>query len=290
MAIVVESTSNATATSSATLTITKPTGLVVGDVLIAVICNFDTTDTVQVPAGWTDINSGACADGSQKVLGKVADSSDVAASNFSFTTTGSSQIISGGLMRVSGITNLFDGVFDNDTDNSHVGSSISFSTTVSPVSNGALWIISTTTNDGDASNNDIYNYFATGSSVTFTELFTNTGARLMGAAYGVQATASAATAYGYDFGLDGSPQGGVDNHGAALTVLYEKVNGTGSNTLVEATAVSTTQTGTADTLGTVSDFAEATAVATEQTGRGDSPTQWTNEAGNTTTWTNETTL
>lgn len=287
MAIVVQSTSSANTSSSASLVITKPSGLAEGEVLIAVICIFDTTDDIAVPSGWTELNSSSCSDGEQKVLGKIADASDVAASNFNFTTTpGSASIIAGGIMRVSGVNGLLASLSDADTNNSHSGGSISFSTDLSPVYDNSLWIISTTTNDGNAGNNDIYNYFATGSSVSFTELFTIGGAELMGAAYGTQTAAASATAYGYQFGQDGSPFASVDNHGAALTILYERVDPVVSNSLLETNpffspaAISNTNTVSNALLEVSPTINNASASVRAKT-------LWTNETKPTTNWSNE---
>lgn len=109
MAVTIESNQTASASSTTTLTITKPTGLAVDDLMVAVVYyHDDTTSDWNTPSGWT--LAGARSDGlsggdSHKfsVFYKKADSSDVAASNFTFTTTSTANFLDGVLLRVSGI-------------------------------------------------------------------------------------------------------------------------------------------------------------------------------------------
>lgn len=104
---VVESFSIGTyAQDGATCTVTKPTGLAVGDMMCAMaISHADsgTAPAVTPPAGWTTYTS--YTDESfmiQYVFYKVADSSDVAASNFSFTHSGTNTRVQVGIARISG--------------------------------------------------------------------------------------------------------------------------------------------------------------------------------------------
>lgn len=100
--------------STVTLTITKPTGLVVGDLLFAQVGWRDVGSdySSNTPSGWTLIQSVRGFDASPNTGGgnaafyKVADSSDVAASNFSFTLSGSFNSCSavGILARIDGIS------------------------------------------------------------------------------------------------------------------------------------------------------------------------------------------
>lgn len=74
------------------MVLTKPTGLTVGDVMLAAILQTSNTSNswapINPPSGWTlvhDIDSGVSRWNKLWVWRKVADSSDVAASNFTFT-------------------------------------------------------------------------------------------------------------------------------------------------------------------------------------------------------------
>ena len=96
-----------TASGTTSVVITKPTGLAVGDLLVAGIHGNDdngSTVALTTPAGWTldeaqtvDTNSGVLS-----VFTKTADSADVAASNFTFASTGdAARNMQGGLLRIS---------------------------------------------------------------------------------------------------------------------------------------------------------------------------------------------
>ena len=100
------SATNANTTTS-TLTITKPTGLAVGDVMIANIVQGDNADNQTLGnasrTGWTVVRGAEFGDNGNTswwgtVLYKVADASDVAAANFAFTLNGNSDAAVGGLM------------------------------------------------------------------------------------------------------------------------------------------------------------------------------------------------
>lgn len=92
--------SSATADSlTSTLTINKPTGLVVGDLMLATISENATIGTFTPPSGFTSLaNTQLAGTGlHQQTFYKYATSTDVAASNFSWTTN-------------SGVGNHFFGV------------------------------------------------------------------------------------------------------------------------------------------------------------------------------------
>lgn len=102
MAIAYESHAVAEDRNATPLTITKPTGLAEGDLLVAhLVCNEGGgTPVWTLPSGWTSIET--VANGSTDntaVFAKIADSSDVAASDFDFTSAGDSVGI---LIRLSG--------------------------------------------------------------------------------------------------------------------------------------------------------------------------------------------
>ena len=87
------SATNANTTTS-TLTITKPTGLAVGDVMIANIVQGDNADNQTLGnasrTGWTVVRGAEFGDNGNTswwgtVLYKVADASDVAAANFAWS-------------------------------------------------------------------------------------------------------------------------------------------------------------------------------------------------------------
>lgn len=77
----------------------KPTGLAVGDTMLAIMVA-EATQNLASPAGWTTVGDSDTATYTKtRAFSKVADSSDVAASNFTFTGT---DIRGGILYRITG--------------------------------------------------------------------------------------------------------------------------------------------------------------------------------------------
>lgn len=90
MAVAVQSISQlafASRTATDNIVITKPTGLVAGDLMVAIIENGGETNTITPPTNWQEIIT--IAPGSYYLTSywKIADSSDAAATNFTFDTT-----------------------------------------------------------------------------------------------------------------------------------------------------------------------------------------------------------
>jgi hypothetical protein len=107
-----QSVQSATVDNSGTLVITKPVSLAVGDFLLAGIWtdrDGGTSATLSTPAGWTleELIDGGSGNAALGVFSKVADSADVAASNFTFTATGSpsQQHVIGHLLRITNFGN-----------------------------------------------------------------------------------------------------------------------------------------------------------------------------------------
>lgn len=127
MSVTVQSVSTTNYTSASSINITKPTGLAEGDLMIAFISGTSNSDSnINVPTGWTSIDSSTNGGESWKCMYKVADSSDVAATQFAFTNT-DGEYIGGGLIRITNahidfsvkskqtILNAANGVFNAST-------------------------------------------------------------------------------------------------------------------------------------------------------------------------------
>ena len=85
MSFTVRNTQSATTAGGSTLTITKPTGLTVGDLMTAVIGKDDDPALDTVPSGWSTRGTNGTTTGNDVRSGlysKIADAADVAASNF----------------------------------------------------------------------------------------------------------------------------------------------------------------------------------------------------------------
>jgi len=98
--VIESSTAITEADETTSFTVTKPTGLEVGNLLFALIAKDDDVD-MNPPAGWSDGFQILAYDNSIFSFYKVADATDVAASNFTFT--GDSEQYVGKLYRISGI-------------------------------------------------------------------------------------------------------------------------------------------------------------------------------------------
>lgn len=103
--------------SPESVVITKPTGLALGDLMLAGVFHNNGTSW-DVPAGWTSIASlvGVSEGYSLRVFAKLATSDDVAATNFTFTIqSGGANIKQGGsILRFSGAS--LPTIYDADAD------------------------------------------------------------------------------------------------------------------------------------------------------------------------------
>lgn len=124
--------SHQTATSNtmgAGLTITKPTSLAVGDLMIAFLWGGRNAGDWSTLSGWTKLGSAVTTDGTDAnmtVLAKVADSGDTAASDFTFTPHASHEEKFGLVARITGtfsagIGSLIVSDFDTDVTSSATG-------------------------------------------------------------------------------------------------------------------------------------------------------------------------
>ena len=125
MAVAFESVATGTGTAGS-LTITKPTGLAVGDFMVAhLVSNYSSTgsagSTWATPAGWTSLfNTAPDSQLFISVKWKLADSADVAAANFTFTNdTGLGADNGGALYRISGASTIVDNNFANTINSNY---------------------------------------------------------------------------------------------------------------------------------------------------------------------------
>jgi len=278
MALVVESTSSNSG-SGTTLVITKPTGLAVGDLMIAVLgCYGGVSQTIDTLSGWTLIANQAFSNGSVNMQYKIADSGDVAAANFTFTDTASSSIFSGSIMRVSGHASVGTlDASDSDNYNSTAKTSISFTTTVSPTYDNSLIVLCFGAgNNGGPGAGTIGSYVVSDGTLSWTELYdysVDVGSidPILGGAYGVQATAVALTTYGATLSLTKEAQGGI------IAVFKAKVDATGTNATFAVSPLLSTQNGVASTQGSSTLLSVSPNLPT-QSGKATRSTQWNNQA------------
>lgn len=276
MAIAVPSSASSAFALGTSRVITKPTGLAVGDLMLAVIgIDSGTAADVNTPSGWTQITV-ASFDSNQaeiRAFSRIADAGDVAASDFTFTSTASTYI-AGCLLRVTGHpASAFLDVSDADTNDSASSATISFSTSLATAVNGELIVEGFLGTLGGSGTGTIGTY-ATSDSVTFTEgadhsVDNGTRDPIFGVAYGVQGTAATITTYGATLSASRT------NHGGVIFAIKPVINATGTHALHSADAdffaeagVSVGGTGTHTLLSADADFFSTS-------GEGVVPTVWT---------------
>lgn len=288
MALAVASTSS-TSGSGTNLVITKPTGLAVGDLLLCVMSGTRNGGlNANTASGWTLADSEAGTDAVTRIQYKVADASDVSASDFTFTFTLSATLSGGSLMRITGAPAASQ--VDLTASQNFSGSAttaISFSGTYAVTYDGSLIILGFSgVNQGTDGAGSIGTYTTSDGSLSFTELYDysttdGTDDPIIGAAYAIQSTKATLTSYGATLSL------ARVNHTGVLVVIYPITNATGTNATFAVSPLLSTQNGTAGTVGT-NTLLNVSPLLSTQSGDATSPTQWSNESKPSTDWTNET--
>lgn len=178
MAIAVASQSAIATNSGTTITITKPTGLAVGDLMIAHVGASTSSGGIgewNQLSGWTRLSSAnwyhtsANVGRKEGLQWKVADSSDVSASNFTFTysTTGS---LVGAIFRITGqraTTEIILGSTSTSPDSFETSSPVAYACGVTPLVNDSLLMLFILTRNGG----NFENYSIATSNPTWTEAY-----------------------------------------------------------------------------------------------------------------------
>ena len=293
MALSIDNTQTTAFASASSVVVTKPTGLAVGDLMMATIGYIESgsSRTFTTPAGWTQVQK---REGLQTpaggfngiaVYGKIADASDVSASNFTFTISGAAQI-AGSITLVDGdIVTSFAG--DSEQDETTSGTaSLSFTTAVTPVSKISIVFLSIVYHDLSLTNPTTVSGYASTPSYTFTEhadINYKSGSNGGGLSTASSVIASTTQITNYSATISEA----VTTHLGVLTSITGVYDDTGANVFFTTSPANFTSSGTNDALAP-SVLATETAVANTQSGTGTSPTPWTNESKPSTTWTNET--
>lgn len=287
--IVVESTAVSVADVSSPLVITKPAGLAEGDLLIFAGTTLQTSAFVSIgfslPAGWTSAAVHTSAAGvATAIYYKVADASDVSASNFSFTYNGSANRSSGTLIRCSNFftTSIVEGSF-TDGGTSESTTSVSVTGTANITVPNCLVVVAIALADGTNGNPVSLGTYASTPSITFTELFDDNSTSGVGSSvvYGESVTDTDITAF--SAAISG---GNPDRHSVTLVAFRPFFPTSGTTALLQVDPITLNQNGVAGTLGT-SDLLQVNHTIFTQSGKANTPQQWTNETKPTSTWTNE---
>lgn len=272
------------------LNIPKPSGLSVGDLMVAVVLNADTSG-FNTPSGWDlvesrwETNSFGSLRSVRAIYTKVATSSDTSASDFFFDKNGiSSGPLIGVMLRISG--NSFSGA-DNikvssykETTSASSGSNTDINDGLKPLGEDSLLVIVADNSNQSASAS---NYRIQNNNPTWTERYDDDETRSLHIA---TATYASTDATGY-VSLDLSQSASFLQ--CALLSIQENTDATGTFTHLSVSPTLNTPSGRGDTNGSVTHTSFSPTLNTPS-GRATKPTQWTSEGEASTNWTNESEL
>lgn len=291
MAVAYVSSQVASQEAGTTLTITKPTSLAAGDIMVAFVTVLSSTSW-STPSGWTSAGESQATDGPsrQSCFLKIADSSDAAASNFSFTGGTDGDIKYGTLSRVTGnFSAAIASYYSVDVDNNSTpsGGTVTFTGGATPKGSSNLIMFGVQAANASGDTNASFSAQAvTNNNPSWTEISdlgvqdTSSGAYIFhGVAYGTYASNSATGNYTLTTSRT------TLKHGGILLTLAETIDVTVSPTVVTSalSVQAPTVTGGANISPTV-----VTMTASVQT-----PTvtitdpQWSNKAKNSSSWLNK---
>ena len=295
MAMVVESVSaEESGSSTDTIVIDAPTGVEVGDLLIAVLSAYSVdgsgAGSVDLKSGWTDaVTDELGNDIGQSIQYKVADSSDALAASFSFSKSTSTDLFVGYIIRASG-QNTLTPLGTSDWYEEENVNSTAYDATVdayTPGVDGALVVLNlggmSTTGAGATRT---FSAFGGVTNVSFSSAGYNgggtdgSGGVTVASVYGVQSTSAEID------GFTATSSQGYQDYCGQIAIFLPPKDATGTNTLVTTDTEIFTHSGTCDGV-TGNTLAEATGEAVEQTGRGEAPQQWTEPTKSTDNWTNK---
>lgn len=171
MAVTVESSSLGTFASGTSTVVTKPTGLAVGDLMIGQYTYRNTSASHTLPSGFVSVQSVQTNNSWQVVAYKVATASDVSASNFTFTTSGT-YMQNAGLIRISGYSQGTIIGQSNSQGNVTSATNPTFTNTITPITESLIMMLVATSATGSTLTSPSVYAIAT-DNPTWTELWDN---------------------------------------------------------------------------------------------------------------------
>lgn len=281
--VVASSSTNSAAASS--VVVTKPTGVAVGDVLVAIVTAYDTgAIELDTPSGWTRQHYPTSPTNRRWALyTKIANSGDVSASDYTFSTGGAANAVIAGIARITGAASGNE-IAATEYDEASSTASPSFTGTSTPASADTLVLMAICTN-GTAGVPTVSSYAST-PAMTWTEVFDasldfSSEDPSVALASAVTANTTQITAYSASLSTSKSTIWG------SLLLIQPVVNASADvgHLAVTPTLVGleTTNTATAS-VGHLN--ASPTLIGLDAVSSSDG-TQWTNESKNTSIWTNE---
>ena len=305
MALAVASTSSATVSDAASVTVTKPTGVAVGDLLlIATHASMGTggnatcTGFSVAASNWDD-EAGGLPDQGNTLLYRIADSSDVSAANYAVSHGGSNYSGTVAMLRVTGWTTgnpVFGTAVATGTQDATSFTLSASGLSLKRVSASSL-ILSLNTfhsNNSPYSSSTFSGYSITSgvANPTWIEIVDATISMFGGldkasfaCAYATTTDTSDITAFSVTGATDTG--GTADTESSLLVVINEANSPTADVSPLAVTPTVTSPTAANSVAGTISPLA-VTPVINGFTTRGDTlnTTRWTNPDKGTTTWTN----
>ena len=273
----VASSSTASSTGSSPITITKPTGLSIDDLMVFVGSSAIGTAacSISTASGWTLAESADVAGAHVSIQYKVADAGDVAASDFSWTfSTGSSQECVGAILRVTDFfpsPNIVEGNFDYTTVSAADDTVIAATGTASIGIENCLVVVGIAAADSqNASGATVSNYTST-PTLTWTEIYDDNGGAqtAAAAAYASNSGQTDVTAVNADLAI-----GQLDNQAVAVVVIRAYYPTSGTTALLSVSPEFQDVTSEVGTSGTATLHSPDVTV-NDASGSAENPTMWT---------------
>lgn len=234
--------STATTVESATsVAATKPTGLTAGDLMVAFCSENNSGGNFSTPSGWTQVDVEEVSNSSRlMIFAKVADSSDAAASDFTFSYSGTNTKLEVILYALSGTfasaNNVYAYLSEGGTE--AVSDTFRCTTGITPTVASSLLIMYLRIVCNDSDNNAISNYAIQNSDPAWTERHDIQDA---GASNSIRI--GTATAVRTETTATGYLQAGISTGGiteaaciGALLAISDTANGTATPAAVALTA------------------------------------------------------
>lgn len=157
-----QSIQTASATNASSVTVTKPTSLASGDLMLAVVSNGGKNDpaTAATLSGWTQVTNSNDTTGSFNLdvttLAKIADASDVAASNFTFDVTNTTDVVLGAILRFTGPFSTVAATTQGDADDTGAGGANTYTGGVIPDDANPILVNVAATGGGNSNTHTAY--------------------------------------------------------------------------------------------------------------------------------------
>ncbi len=301
MALAVATTSNGSSTSATTVVVTKPTGVASGDLLV-IVGNASAGSTFTCPGftvggDWLYDGPGGIADCSIRFLYRVADASDVSASNYTVTgATNQMGILS--MLRITGWSsgNPIFGSASEGWDPSNSGTRTITGLSIPRFSQSLILLVTASFDDADSDtigNVRTQTLTSADANPTWIEIIDSnvttggSGVGKMSLSVAYATTTVSSTITGYSFAYDDQD---ADDKAGALSVLI--VMNEPQSSTVDTSHISITPAIFGPTVTQVNTALDVSHNAVTPTingldTRATSPTQWQNEDKPTTTWIND---